>query len=90
MGTSKPERDLLFQIKASGLPTPETEHRFHPTRKWRMDLAWPLLDPPLAVEIQGGGWGSGRHHRPAGYRNDCEKQAHALLLGWRVLSVVPE
>lgn len=92
--TSKPERDLLFQIKAAGLPDPETEVRFHPVRKWRLDLAWPDLEQPLGVEIQGGGWGRGKHrgkhHRPQGYRNDCEKMAHALMEGWRILFVVPE
>ena len=28
-------------LKAAGLPMPEAEVRFHPTRKWRFDYAWP-------------------------------------------------
>ena len=59
------------------------EHRFHPTRKWRFDLA--LLDVQLALEIDGGGWVRGAHHRPAGRENDNAKDAAALTLGWRVL-----
>ncbi len=31
---------------------PNREHRFHPTRKWRFDFAWP--DDRLAVEMEGG------------------------------------
>lgn len=65
------------------LPTPETEYRFHDTRRWRFDLAFP--DQRLAVEIEGGTWAFGRHNQPAGYESDCEKYNAALLLGWRVL-----
>jgi hypothetical protein len=25
-----------------GIPKPEFEHRFHPTRKWRFDMCWDL------------------------------------------------
>jgi hypothetical protein len=34
-----------------GLPIPENEYRFHATRKWRLDYAWPVIG--LAVEIEG-------------------------------------
>ena len=43
---------LIDQLAAAALPLPVREHRFHPTRKWRLDLAW--LDLKLAVEIDGG------------------------------------
>jgi very-short-patch-repair endonuclease len=61
------------------------EYRFHPTRKWRFDMA--LLDAMLAVEIDGGGWVRGAHHRAAGRENDNAKDAAAMALGWRVLRV---
>ena len=35
--------DLVWQIKAAKLPTPELEVKFHPTRKWRFDMAWTYL-----------------------------------------------
>jgi len=63
------------------------ELKFHPVRRWRFDLAWP--DEKLAVEIQGGIWLQGHHSRGQGMTDDCEKTAHALMLGWRVLPVVP-
>lgn len=59
------------------------EHRFHPSRRWRFDLA--LLDCRIALEIDGGGWGHGRHHRKDGRDNDNAKDAEAQILGWRVL-----
>ena len=61
------------------------EHRFHPTRRWRFDLALPELW--LAVEIDGGGWVHGRHHREEGRQADEEKRQAAESLGWRVLRV---
>lgn len=59
----------------------EEEHRFHPSRRWRFDFAWP--DARVAVEIDGGQWarGGGRHNRDS----DREKLNEAAALGWRVL-----
>jgi very-short-patch-repair endonuclease len=61
------------------------EHRFHPTRRWRFDLAWP--DRKLAVEVDGGQWmaGGGRHNSDA----DREKLNAAAIAGWRVLRYSP-
>lgn len=69
-----------------GIPPHVRELRFAPGRKWRFDFAWPFLR--LAVEIDGGEWSGGAHSRGEGMVIDCEKRAHALLLGWRVLRVV--
>lgn len=60
----------------------EREFKFHPTRKFRFDFAWPSLR--MAVEIDGGTWVAGRHTRGAGYARDCEKGNEAILLGWKV------
>ena len=68
-------------VKA-GLPKPQVEYRFHPTRRWRFDYAWP--DLKLAVEYEGGTWSGGRHTRALGYAKDCEKYNEAALLGWKV------
>ena len=59
------------------------QYKFHPTRKWRFDFAWPTIK--VAVEIQGGTWTGGAHVRGAGYEKDCEKLNNAVLLGWKVL-----
>ena len=79
------EDELIFQLRAAGLPEPEREYKFHPTRKWRFDLAWPY--DKLAVEIEGAVWVRGRHTRPSGFIGDCEKYNTATLAGWRVLRV---
>ena len=61
-----------------------TEHRFHPTRRWRLD--WALPDHLVAVELEGLCYGrKSRHTTIAGYEGDCEKYNAAQLLGWRVL-----
>ena len=59
------------------------EYRFHPTRRWRFDCAWP--DQLVAVEMEGGVWTRGRHTRPVGYQKDIEKYNAAAIAGWRVL-----
>lgn len=78
------------QCRLAGLPKPEAEFRFHPTRRWRFDFAWP--NEKLAVEVQGGAFmvGGGRHTRGGGFRKDAEKFSEAAILGWRVIHVLPE
>lgn len=75
------------QCRAAGLPAPVLEFRFHETRRWRFDYAWP--ERLLAMEVDGGGWVQGRHSRGRGIEADCEKFAEALVRGWRVLRVTP-
>ena len=77
--------EALFDLhlRAHGLPAPEREFRFHETRRWRFDFAWPIFR--LAVELEGGIWNGGRHTRPAGYAADCEKYNAAAMVGWMVL-----
>ncbi|MDW3057363.1 hypothetical protein R8N49_14530, partial [Vibrio sp. 1978] len=58
------EKTLLFQIKTMGLALPEKEYRFHETRRWRFDFAYP--EQQLAVEVEGGTWTGGRHTRGSG------------------------
>ena len=65
------------------LPVPVRNYRFHPKRKWTLDCAWPNL--LVAVEIDGGGPGGGRHRQRAGFRSDEEKHRSLLAADWRVL-----
>jgi hypothetical protein len=78
---------FLALLKKEGL-VPVTEHKFHPTRKWRFDYAFP--DSMVAVEVEGGVWTGGRHTRGAGFIADMEKYNTALLHGWRVYRVTPK
>lgn len=66
---------------------PETEYRFHDTRKWRFDFAWPLFK--VAVEVNGGAFVQGRHTRGIGAVKDWEKLNTAQLAGWTVLQITP-
>ena len=75
--------DLLIQD--DGLPVPDAEHRFHKTRRWRFDRAWPAYK--VACEVEGGIWSRGRHVRGRGFQQDCTKYNEAALLGWIVLRV---
>lgn len=76
------EETLAMHIRATKLPGPTREHRFHDTRRWRFDFAWP--DRKIAAECEGGAWVGGRHNRPDGFSKDMEKYNQAALLGWRV------
>lgn len=82
---------MAFDITWSpyGIPTPETEFKFHPTRKWRFDYAWPKLGK-IAVEIEGGIWSRGRHTRGAGFLADMDKYNAAGKAGWRVFRFTPD
>jgi len=80
---TKLEFAILLRIRAAGLPAPAQEYRFHPTRKWRFDMAYP--DKKIAIEAEGGVWTGGRHTRGGGYTKDAEKYNAAVVLGWRVL-----
>lgn len=70
-------------VHPAGVPDPEREIRFHPTRKWRLDFGWPAVQ--LAVELQGTSYAGTHHQRSDGLHEDCLKLNAAQLLGWTVL-----
>ena len=78
---------FLLLLKAHGLPLPQTEFVFHPTRKWRADYCWP--DRLVIVERHGGLFMKGRagmaHAMPTSIRRDWEKANAAQLLGYVIL-----
>jgi very-short-patch-repair endonuclease len=79
---------LLAHLRAVGLPEPEREYRFHPTRRWRFDYAYPA--ERLGIECDGATWARGRHTRGSGFAKDAEKTTEAAILGWRVLRFTRE
>lgn len=92
------ELALLRELRAHKVPEPYRQHRFHPSRRWLFDFAWPVLEVSargempmrmggLAVEVDGGTFSGGRHVRGKGYAADCEKLNEAALLGWCVIRV---
>lgn len=81
MSKSAIEATFALHWKAHGL-RPEKEYRFHPSRKWRFDFAFP--DRMVAVECEGAVWTNGRHTRGSGFVADMEKYNNAAALGWFV------
>lgn len=77
------EAELSLHLRATGIPAPLTEYKFHPKRKFRADFAWPEF--MLLVEVEGGQYIRGRHQSPKGFEADCEKYNLAALEGWVVL-----
>jgi hypothetical protein len=67
------------------IPTPVEEYKFHPDRKWRIDLCWP--DQKLAVEIEGGTYtrSGGGHRSITGYHKDMEKYNAISMRGLSLL-----
>ena len=85
-----PAPDLFLKMLQANFKGIEIvkELKFHPTRKWRFDYAFPFL--MIAVEVDGGVWTGGRHINPAGYINDMEKLNTAASMGWLVLRITTD
>jgi hypothetical protein len=72
----------------SGIPEPKFEYRFHPERKWRFDICWPMAG--LALEVDGGIWIQGGHNRGAQMLKTWEKENEAICSGYRILRCQPK
>jgi hypothetical protein len=79
------KKDLEFFLKILGIKEPITEFRFHPTRRWRFDYAWPSLK--IALEWEGVMCKKSRHTTVVGYTSDCTKYNEATVLGWQVYRI---
>lgn len=77
-------KPLLFieqQLAAAGISF-VIEHKFHPDRKFRFDIAIP--DRMIAIEYEGLMSKKSRHTNVVGYSKDATKYNLALELGWKV------
>lgn len=84
------EEDHLAHVLGAQVPDlgePAYELRFHPSRRWRFDLAWPAR--MLAAEIHGAVFQAGRHTSGSGFTADREKMNTAQLYGWTILEFTP-
>jgi len=76
------------------IPDPVEEFKFHPTRKWRIDICWP--DQKLALEIEGGVFMTKRNGGATGHRSitnfigDMEKYNALSILGYSLLRFTPQ
>jgi len=82
------EKAFAAQLAWKELPPAVREYKFHHSRKWRADFAWP--ESKLLVEIEGGTRQNGRHNRHEGYEADCEKYNTAQIAGFTVLRFTGE
>lgn len=82
---SELETLLLNRLERAGLPVPDQQFRFCPTRRWRADFAYP--SDRLLIEVDGGIYSGGRHTRGSGFEADCEKTSTAAAMGYRVIRV---
>lgn len=73
---------LAYQMDVAGIVY-QSEVRFDPKRRWRIDFA--VSEKLIAIETEGGHWIGGRHVRGAGFEADCEKYNALALAGWRLL-----
>jgi very-short-patch-repair endonuclease len=75
---SRGEETFALHCRLELTHQPEREFKFHPTRGWRVDFAWP--DRKLAVEIE-----SSVHRIKNRFASDIPKY-NALALGdWTLL-----
>jgi len=82
---SKSHLETLFAsilATMTAAPRPETQFHFHPTRRWRLDFAWPRHR--VAVEIDGGQFSRPKSGRIM-FDTDTEKHNALTILGWRLL-----
>ena len=80
--------DLTIRaLVAAGLPEPVTEHKFHSSRKWRLDIAWP--HHRIGLEVEGGVYTGGAHGSVSGILRDIEKYNAATVLDWHILRALP-
>lgn len=78
---------LAVQLRQVGIGGWVRELQFHPTRRWRLDVAFP--EERLAIEVEGFAPGGlpGRHQRIDGFTKDAEKYAELAIMGWRLIRV---
>lgn len=78
--------------KTFGLPEPIPEHKFHPSRGWRIDYFFsnPINGNRVALEVEGGVFGYGRHNRASGFIKDMEKYNAMAEMGILLVRVLPQ
>lgn len=81
---------FVLLCREHGLPEPQREKTFHPTRKWQADYLWRAEG--VIVERDGGIWrrGGGAHSRPTNILRDMEKGNAAQLMGYKFFRFTPK
>ena len=77
---------LRDQIVEAGLPEPFREFVWHPTRSFRLDLAWPNHPRgPFGCEVDGA-----VHRLKDKFKRDIERHYLLVKQGWIYIRVTPE
>lgn len=87
-GDSPLERKFAEKWQSLSAPAFVTQHKFHPSRRWKFDFAWPLVR--VAAEIHGATFAGGRHVNGLGYWGDRIKINAAQRLNWKVFELVAQ
>lgn len=73
---------LAAQIAEAGMPAPQREYRWHPTRRFRADLAW--VDRKFIVEVDGA-----VHRMKDKFARDIERHNLLIRAGYLYIRVTP-
>lgn len=92
---------LMKHLREVGIFDFKRELCFHPDRNWRLDFCFMVGGRKIAIEIEGGNYGTydrfgrwrkgeqGGHHRPAGFEKDIRKYNAAMAMGIEVFRFTP-
>lgn len=85
------DRHFSAVCTAAGLPPPIAEHKFHESRKWRIDYYFRRGEVKVALEIEGGLWveGGGGHNRPTHFLRQIEKYNALSAKGIYLIRTTP-
>lgn len=84
--TGLSHEDLLVALlKQEGLTGFKRQFAFNKPRKHLADIAFVELG--VLIEVEGGLWVYGRHNRPQGFMDDCEKYNAAAIKGYRLIRI---
>lgn len=78
---------LARQLIFFGITDFKREYRFHPVRKWRLDLAFPELRIGIECEGVGARGTAGRHQLTQHIHDNTEKHSALAVMGWRLIRV---
>ena len=93
MKAKRPKKRSPLELKFERIwadihgPALVKELKFIEDRKFRADFAH--MGSRTLIEIEGGVFVRGRHMRPGGFINDCEKYYLATMNGWSVIRLTP-
>lgn len=84
------DQDRRFGEKMVEMGIPyQAEYKFHRERKWRLDFYIEYDGVKLAIEVEGGVWGGGRHITPQGFLEDMKKYNQFTIYGILLYRVQP-